>query len=80
MNWKPEIRADVPRSVGDERHAATNRTLDGVRVVGCDCVDGTVDDRVCGRLGYLALTERALDDAGTESVTVDAVAGGHSWR
>jgi len=68
------------QSIGDERHAVAFRTLDGLRVVGCDRVDSAVDDCVSQRLRNLALTERALDDARSQSVPVDAVAAGHSWR
>lgn len=69
-----------PQSVGDGRHAVTDRTFDGVRVVGCDCLDSTVDDRMRYRLRYLALTERTLNDAYSQSVSLNAVASGHSWR
>ncbi len=37
-DWQDDWKPRGPPVVSDERHAVTDRTLDGVRRRGCDCV------------------------------------------
>lgn len=64
----------------NERNTATHWAFDRVGSIGCYFLDLPVDNGLCERFGNLAFTQRALDNAGPQSVPVDAVAVGHSWR